>query len=83
MTTTAGAIEEERLAVALRQRQHQQVEQAQPAGHAPEEADDQAVLELAPSVGSRVHDTTILLLIVAVQGTWLLVLGYGMLRLLS
>jgi hypothetical protein len=82
MTTTA-AVSEDLLGLELTERPHQQVQKPKPTSHAPEQADHKSVLELVPSVGGRVHRAAILSLIALVQGSWLLGLGYGALRLIS
>jgi hypothetical protein len=44
------------------------------------QADDEAVLELGPSVGGLIHNVAILSLLALVQISWLIALGYAVIR---
>lgn len=60
------------------------VHDARPDEHGPRHPD--STLRVAtdrPSVGSRVHGYTLLVVILAVQLAWLTTLGYALLRLFS
>lgn len=63
MTMTTPAPRRRPDGLALVECQHQQVQKTEPAGHAPEQAHDEAVLELVPFIGGCVHNTAILSLL--------------------
>jgi hypothetical protein len=45
-----------------------------------QQANDEAVLELEASVGGPIHNAAVLSLVVLVQVSWLLALGYAVIR---
>jgi hypothetical protein len=54
-----------------------QVAERRPAAGAPEEGGDQADIQGAGAVRRRVHDVTVLSLIVLTQIAWIAALAYG------
>jgi len=76
MTSTAAAAEDLG-PLGLVEDEPEQVAERRPAGGAPEEAGDQADIQGARPVRRRVHDVTVLSLIVVTQIAWIAALAYG------
>ena len=70
MTTTPAAMRDDTIGLELAERLDPEILQT----------GDEAVLELAPSVGGLIHNVAILSLLALVQVSWLLALGYAVIR---
>ncbi len=70
MAVTPAAMSDDAIGLELARRPRQEIQQA----------DDNAVLEIVASLGSPIQSVAILSLIVLVQVSWLLALGYAVIR---
>ena len=82
MTTTA--VGDETRAAGLADDEYENVGDAQPDGHAPEEAHEQLDVEVNTAVAdSRGQDVTFLSILAVTQLLWMTALGYGLFQLLK
>jgi hypothetical protein len=70
MTTTTAAMRDDPIGLELAECPDQEAPQA----------DDEDVLQPVPSVGGLVHNVAIFLLLALVQVSWLVALGYAVIR---
>ncbi len=77
MTATAAAAADDIVRVGLADDEPDHIAECGPTGHAPEQGGNQADVQGAISLRRRVHDATVLSLIVLIQIAWLAALAYG------